>query len=44
MPENNKQEEQEELKVPAEPVVADPAVIEESKGAEQRGIDQSNQN
>ena len=44
MPGNNRQEEQEELKVAPELVGADRVVIEESKGAEQRGIDQSNQN
>ena len=42
MLENNRQEEQEELKVPAEPVGANPVVIEESKEAERRGIGQSN--
>ena len=44
MPENSKQEDQEESKVPKEAVGANAAVIEESKGAEQRDIDQNNQN
>ena len=44
MHENNKQEDQEESKVPNEAVGANEAVIEESKVAEQRDIAKNNQN
>ena len=44
MHENNKQEDQEESKVPKEAVGANEAVIEENKVAEQRDIAKNNQN